>query len=295
MKKSLVLSVAILVVTSQVYSLAFASSNKGSAINVAIKKYKSGNYTGCLQDATSIVQRDPSNAVAHYYMAMSYAQAGRKDKAVEAYQKVLDLKPNATLVRYATTGKRCIETPDKCKETDQSSEVDRMVTSPYGDGLSNEVRKSIEQKRLDSIKNEINNNKDVNNYEFKQFNDNTKQHSEAPAENKIAEEKQPTNDDIVAAIKVLNKAGINPYSQIGATLNPYAQVNPQSAEMAQVNMLMNGNNQGNNNNNNNMMNMLPYMLAQKNGQSGGYSPQLMQAMMMNSMLPDMNFNTNDNK
>lgn len=293
MKKFYLLSISLLLIFGQALSCNASSRNYTTGpVSVAIKKYKIGNYTGCLQDTQIIVKNDPSNVVAYYYMAMSYSQAGKKDKAIESYQKVLSLNPNATLARYATMGKRCLETPDKCKETDQSSEIDKLIATPTGDGLSAKVRADLEQKRLESVREEINNGKDINDYQLRQFKDYTNQHSQADTSDKVAD-KQPTNDEIVAALKVLNRAGLNPYGQ---GVNPVAQVaNTQNSEMAQMSMMLGGNQQ--NNGNNNALNMIPYMLAQKNngGTGSAYSPQLMQAMIMNSMLPDMNFNTKEDK
>jgi len=300
MKKYLV-PITFLIIISQFFPYSFATSSTVSApVKVAIKKYKSGNYTGCLQDMQILVKRDPSNAVAYYYMAMAYAQAGKKDEAISSYQKVLGLKPNATLFTYAAKGKRCLETPSKCTEATQSSDIDKMVKTPFGDGLSSTVRVDLEKKHLDVMKNEINADKDINNYELKKFKDYSNQHSEVKTDDKTAAKNsaQPSNDEIVAALRVLDRAGLNPYAQQQNMPNQYQQMaGNQSAEMAQLNMLMNSNNQGNNNNNNSMMNMLPMMLAQsKAGKNGGssYNPQMIQSMMMNSMLPDMNFNTNDN-
>jgi len=59
--------------------------------------------------------------------------------------------------------------------------------------------------------------------------------------------------------------------------------------MAEMSMLL-GNN--NNNNSNNMMNMLP-MLMQQAQKGENIDPRFMQAMMMNSMMTDWNFNTNN--
>lgn len=301
MKKIWLLAISFIFIFSQASSSVMAS---GSSIGVAIKKYKSGNYTGCLQDTQTIVKRDPSNVVAYYYMAMSYAQAGQKDKAIASYQRVLSLKPNATLYKYASTGKRCLETPDKCREAGESSEMDKVIESPFGDGLSTKVRSELSQKHLDSLRHEMNTKDDVNNYKLKKFNDYSNQRSQADSDNIIATvpekevraqqvNKQPTNDEIVAALKVLNQAGLANYAQ-GA--NPMAQMGGnQGAEMAQLNMMMGGS-QSNGGNNNNALNMIPYMLSQsKNGGGNNYSPQLMQSMIMNSMLPDFDYNTKDDK
>ena len=50
--------------------------------------------------------------------------------------------------------------------------------------------------------------------------------------------------------------------------------------------------------NNNMMNLLPFMMAQQ-GQNGSQqpamSPDMMQAMMFNSMMPNLNLGTDNNR
>lgn len=302
MKRKLLLLGVIGVVACQGLSLSLAAtSSGGGAVSVAIRKYKAGNYTGCLQDTQSIVSRDPSNALAYYYMAMAYVQAGQKDKAIDAYQKVLNLRPNSVLSTYATTGKRCIETPDKCHEPvkeGEQTDMDKIINSNYSGGLSDSVRTQVEQKRLERLKQEMNTQDEVNNYKLRKFTDYTKQRSQAGGEDQLAStEKMPTNDEIVAAVKVLNRAGLSQYSQSAMPSNVYSQMaNPmmtaQNPESAQLSMMLGGQNQSGNNN---MMNMIPFMLAQsKNGESGNpYTPQLMQSMLMNSMIPDFSFNTND--
>lgn len=270
-----------------------------SSLTSAVKKYKMGNYTGCLQDAQAVAKNDPSNAVAYYYMAISYAQAGKKDEAILCYKKVLSLKPNAVLYKYANTGKLCLESPDKCS-IGKSTDVDKAVKAPYGDGLTESVRSSIQQKRLNALKNEINKDVDVNNYEFRKYKDYSNQKSEAEPEAQVSaaaslEEKAPTNDEIVAALRVLNRAGLNPYAQ----MNPYAAMGGQNSQMAQMSAMMGmGNTQGNNNQ---LMNVLPFLLAQgqdktQQGASGtNFNPQMIQTMIMNSMMPDFTINTDKDK
>lgn len=293
MKKKLVWVIAILTILSQISQCSFAQQ-LSPAIKIAMKKYQKGNYTGCLQDCQDIVQKNPSNAIAYYYMAMSYVQAGKKDEAINAYAKVLSLKPSTQLAGYAMTGKRCIETPAQCKPAQSTvvvtdtSDLDRFIASPSSNNLSNSVKKDYEQKHLDSIKNEINNGKDINDYEFNKvnqadtpikiaYNDQTVQENQSS-------QKKPSNDEIVAALKTLNEAGVNPYAQ--------AQTPDMSS---QINMLMGGNNQSNNSNA--ILNMLPFMLSQpgQNGASSTYSPQVMQAVIMNSMMPDFSLNLDKDK
>lgn len=278
----------ILVLFIQVSSCTFAQSPTTVPIKIAIKKYKNGNYTGCLQDCQYIIKSNPSSAVAYYYMAMAYVQAGKKDEAIKAYSKVLSLNPNAKLAEYAASGKRCLETPDKCVlETDATTltEIDKLIAAPFTDGLSNTVRKDFEQKRLDSFKNKINSGKELDDYQLDKLNDASGQQS--PAEPSKAISKKPTNDEIVAALKVLNDAGLNPYTQ--------QSFNQQNPEVAQVNMLMSGDGQLKNSNSDAMLNMLPFVLSQNKYGTNNYSPQLMQAVIMNSMMPDFNLDLNQSK
>lgn len=256
---------------------------------VAIKKYKYGNYTGCLQDCQKIVSKTPSNALAYYYMAMSYVQAGRKDEAINAYSKVLALKANAKVLEYAATGKRCLETPDQCRldantvTATDTPEMDKLIASPVRGALSDSVKTDFTQKRLNGLKNQINNGKELDEYYFRKFKDYSNQRTEAQGNEKLAQS-QPTKEEIAAAMKVLNDAGINPYNQ-----DTLVQSQPQNAELAQLNALM-GN--GTQSKSNDMVNMIPMMMAQSKDNNVQYSPQVMQAMILNSMMSDLNFNLN---
>lgn len=311
MKKYLVSLTAILVLSAMASSCTFAKTTSASSpVKIAIKKYKMRNYTGCLQDCQAIVQRDPSNALAYYYMGMAYAQAGMKDAAVNSYARVLALNPNPRLLEYATTGKRCLETPDKCHPSDTSqqdqSALDKFIASPTVDGLSSNVRKGVQQRSLEAIKNEINSDKEIDSYDLKKLNqndDNVLKQDKIANDNSAApknapqetSQNAPTNDEIVAALKVLKRAGLADNSQT-AMNNPYAQAaNYQNPEQAQLNMLMGA--EGKSQNNDAMMNMLPFMLAQnKNGNgNNNYSPQMMQAVIMNSMMSNMNFDMDKDK
>jgi len=295
MKKQLIyFLVAIFLVSYALNSCAFAAGPT-PAIKAAVKKYHAGDYVGCLQDCLNITYHDQKNAVAYYYMAMSYAQSGQKDKAVAAYSKVLSLSPNAMLADYATTGKRCLETPEKCELKDDSAtptgDIDKLIAAPSSDGLSGSVKKDLEQKQLDVIKNQINSDKEVDGYDLKKLNDASGQTMPQGAATAVtaATSKQPSNQDIAAAIKVLNEAGINPYSQVGNYQNPQAM---------QLNMLsaFNNNPVANPNDSNAMLNMIPSMMAQSKTGQGNYSPQVMQAFIMNTLTGNMmDLNSNSNK
>lgn len=298
MKRYLLYLIAVSATMVQLGSYALASGSSGSPVGVAIRKYKAGNYTGCLQDCKAIVGRDPSNAVAYYYLAMSYTQAGNKGEAIKAYSKVLSLKPNVRLFEYAATGKRCLETPDKCEpeSADKATDIDKLINS-QDQMMSNSVKKQYTQQNLDSVKNDINSDKDLDAYKLRKFDDYTNKRSQGDDGQKVVQNK-PTNDQIVAALKVLKDAGLSPYGQENPVANDYSQqanvsAMNQNPQLEQLNMLLGKSNQSGDNNS--MANMIPFMLAQNKNGTSNYSPQMMQAIMMNSMLPNLNFDVDKDK
>ena len=309
MKKQLIYIVAVMFLAMQGLSLPAMASGNIPALKVAVNKYKSGNYTGCMQDCLNITYHNPKNATAYYYLAMSYAQTGQKDKAVAAYSKVLSLGPNAMLANYASTGKRCLDTPELCdpeanaaaqaaasasasgtaeatdgSKTDSSAldpaALDKFIANPAG-GLSNSVKKDLEQQQLNNLKEKINNGQDLDDKSLQILND---------ASGQTAPAAKPTEEQVAAAMKVLNDAGVNPYSQGGSYQNPQAM---------QLQMLqsLNSNPVANPNDSSAMLNMIPAMLQQSKTGQGNYSPQLMQAFIMNSLTGSMNtdFGKNDNE
>lgn len=295
-KKLLCALVLMLFLTYPCSEVSAKSSYYNSQVKIAIKKYKFGNYTGCIQDCKNIIKASPNNALAYYYLGMAYTQAGRGNDAITCYKKVLSLKTNPKLAEYAETGRRCLETPDKCvlpdpvdankKPVEELSDIDKFIASPSD--LSPAVRQDFKQKHLNAIKTEINANKDLDSYNFEKLNDASQDKPETGEQAKIAQ--KPSEDEIKAAFKVLNNAGINPYT----TQTDMQQVmNYQNPEMQELNALTGGNTQ--NYQNNAMFNMLPYMLSQNNGSKNNYSPQLIQSMIMSSMMNNMDYNIDTDK
>ena len=264
-------------------------------IKSVIAKYKAGNYTGCLQELFSLVKKDPSNALAYYYMAMAYTHINLKDEAVAAYEKVIALNPNEYLVDYAVKGRDCLTDGPACQAQqapEEMSELDKFINAPYGNGLSPELNQEVEQKELTNIKETINQKEQLEQNDIQRIKEFDKKKlennysSELQTNEKIA---QVSDEDVLKAIQTLKDAGLNLTVQ---SENPYAgMMQYQDPKMAEVSMLL-GNN--NNNNANSMMNMLPMLMSQaQNGKN--VDPRLMQAVMMNSMLPDFTFNNDDNR
>ncbi len=300
MKKIILCLLAFVIISGSAQVVLAKSLVVSAPVKVAIKKYKAGNYTGCLQDCQRIVRYNPNDALAYYYMAMSYVHAGRKDEAIGAYSKVMGLSANERLINYAQTGKRCLETPDQCHQDSSTPELDRFIANPGTDGMSYTVRKDIEKKSLDSVRNQINNGKEMDSYNFRKFRDFSNQSSKSEETLKLASAK-PTEKEIAAAVKVLQDAGLT-YSPAQAQVQNQTQMQDvqqmqaaiqQNPEYVQLQALLGTGNTNNNNNNNAMLNMLPMMMMQNKDGTSNYSPQLMQAVIMNSMMTDFNFNIDD--
>lgn len=256
-------------------------------IKSAMAKYKAGNYSGCLQELFSLTKKDPSNALAYYYMAMAYTHLDMQNDAVEAYEKVLALHPNEYLANYAEKGRDCLTGGPKCHPEESSpkeeqDDLDKFINAPYGNGMSPELNKEIKQKELTNIKETINQKgvlekKDIQ--KIKDFDSKKNNKSSIEETTKIA---NVSDEEVLNAIKILKDAGLNLTIQQD---NPYSQY--QDPRMMEMSMFL-GNN---NNNNNNMMNMLPMLMNQ--AQKGeNIDPRFMQAMMMNSMMNDINFTNN---
>ena len=289
MKKKLLIFAILTVLLSPVSGVFAKSSSSDAEIKLAIKKYRAGNYTGCLQDCQNIVSKDPSNATAHYYMAISYVQAGKKDEAINAYAKVLSLKPNAILCDYANKGKVCLETPDQCSVV-SSPNVDKFIKQ-NSSSLSDEIEINFEQRKLNKVKEEINNDKELDDYTFDKLNDASSGEQVLQNNKKVTYDK-PSEKEINNAVKVLRKAGIS-VNLDNRNLNQIQAMQEQAnPDLAQVQALLGMN--SNNSKNDSMMNMLPYMMAQnKEGISNNYNPQMIQAVIMSSMMSNFDFNTND--
>ncbi len=324
MSKKIVLALALLFTVTSVQALDFdnliAANTSGgkstsasgldketlyypnATVKSAIAKYKAGNYTGCLQELFSVTIKEPSNALAYYYMAMAYTHLDMQTDAVEAYEKVISLNPNNYLTEYATKGRDCLTGGPACisadavaaggsEEAGEEDDLDKFVNSPYGNGLSQEMNTEIKQKELTNIKETINKKEILEVEDLQKIKDfDSKNNNQSYEEDETIKIAQVSDEEILQAVKTLKEAGLTLNVQTEKTENPYAQFSQyQDPKMAEMSMLL-GNN--NNNNSNNMMNMLP-MLMQQAQKGENIDPRFMQAMMTNSMMTDWNFNTNN--
>ena len=226
------------------------NANEDSEVRQIINLYKTGNYIGCIDSSDKVISANPSNIFAYYYKGLAYTQLGKKNDATDAFNQVIELNSNSTLVDFAKKANACITSPNECeKYGKETNELENFIKST--NFYSQSVQAKVNQKKLDRIRENIND----------EINDIAKPEKKSEI---------PTNDEIANAVKTLAKLGINPLANVN---NAYA--NPQ---MMQMSMLLNDNN------NNNNMNMLPMLLMnQNNGQQ--LPPDLIQTMMMTQMSP----------
>ena len=252
MKKYVIALLTILICASTV-NFASAKTTTNSALSSAIRLYKAGNYSQSYLAFNDIVANDPSNAVAYYYLAMTSAQIGKKQEAISNYEKVLSLAPNGKLSDYATKGKICIETPEKCHEdTREDSATDRFIRGTFGSGFSKEARNNYETQKIQNLMREMNRNNEISPQKFKDYKDFSSE--------------VPTNDEIVDAIRVLQNAGLGNIVGIGGN-------NHYDSEMS----LLTG---GQNSNNIEMLNLL---LGGNRNSTSNLSPQVIQSLLTNQM------------
>lgn len=194
-----------------------------------IKKYKSGNYVGSLQDLYNYMVKSSNNMknqLAAYYLAMAFTKTGEMDKAKIYYRHTMTLNANNTIGQYAQKGLVCIEDPANCyvnhkevkadnKTVTNETELDKFINAPYGNGLSADLNKEIERKKVEKLRKEMNSDQELNRYEFKNFKDFTKKKGQLFFKNnnnygiKIASNTTPSDEEVLNAIRVLNAAGLN--------------------------------------------------------------------------------------
>ena len=228
--KKVLLILALLIGMYSINGLVEAKTVINNNLSSAIKLYKAKNYSQSYIVLSDYIKKDPSNALACYYYAMTCAQIGKADLAVEYYQKVINLSPGTKLSKYAEKGKVCIETPDKCSDFDKKSDFDSFIQGKFGSGFSEEARGEKEKKKIENMMREMNRKDDISPDKFNEFKDFSGQ--------------APSNDEIVNAIKVLQKAGLVDLLSSNVNYSNLSVLNGNSRELDVMQMLYgNSNNQ----------------------------------------------------
>lgn len=80
---------------------AFAGS---PAFDEAVQHYKARRYAQALSGFQSILKSNPSDAMAHYYMALCFLSLNQISQARSQYEWVTNNSGNAQLIGFANTG-----------------------------------------------------------------------------------------------------------------------------------------------------------------------------------------------
>ena len=254
MKKTLLGILSVIILAGTIGSVYAKAATTSAQTAQGIKMYKSGNYTQSYLTFNKIVDMDPSNALAAYYLGMSAAQLGKADEAVAAYEKAMNLSPKGILGRYAKQGKKCVETPLVCHEPivdDDDTEEDKFIKSGFGFGFSEKARGVYEKQKIENIKRDINRYNDIAPQKFRDYKDFSSQ--------------APTYDEIVSALKTLQRAGFG--DMMGGNRYGY--------DIA----ALTGDQQSGNNANYDMLNLL----FSNNGGTSNLNPQVIQSLLTNQM------------
>lgn len=257
-------------------------------ISGVVDLYKNGKYQECITQAEIVTKNDPTSVLSYYYMALSYAKLGKKELAIKNYDKVIALGTNKDLSNYAKTGKSKLQ-PKPAKENIKQitgaegmlEDVDEEKKTTSTPAQAKEKPKKLdEQNKAEEPK---------------------KTQSVTQKPNQNTNDGMPTNDEIVNAIRVLQRAGLlqgglgaltgAAPQQYPQQATPQSYMDPRTQELQQMLMMMNSGNNHNGygyNSGNDMMQMLPYL---QNG--GKMSPQMIQMMMMKNSMPDFSSGSNN--
>lgn len=223
MRRLLIVLISALILNSGMCNV-FADST----LNSAIRMYKTGNYAQAYTTLSTVVEKDPSNALAYYYLAMASAQIGKKNEAIENYSKVITLSDNGHLTRYAMKGMTCLESPDLCnKDLPDESDLDRFIRRQYWNGFSEQVMGDYDKQRIEELRRMMNRGNDIPSSKFREFKDFS---ANIPSEKEVAD-----------ALDVLERAGIsNVYGNIYSPELAFLKYNNNETDYVNS-MLMDGN------------------------------------------------------
>lgn len=262
-----------------------------------IDSYKKGNYEECISRMKSIVKDDPTSVIGYYYLGLAYTKTGQKLLAIQNYNKVINLNSDSTMTALARQGKNSLGLKTVSKIENQLEEITEEIKEDSYNPILEDANTNVKGSKWgkSDTKQQAENKGENVNAGNNQTEPKTTHVLKASdyAKAQPAQQNnngQPTNDEIVNAIRTLQKAGIlqngqlpQAYPQAGGMNQQMPMMDPRTQQMNSMLMMMNNGN----NNGMNMMQMMPYM---NNG--GKVDPQMVQMMLMNQMMP--NFNSNGN-
>ncbi len=133
MKKLFMLGLSVILFAGMLNIQAvYAEDEQGSkVIKAAIEKYKAKNFVGCISDLRLYTDKDPSNAIAWYYLGNAYMNIAMKPEAHSAFEKVVELNTVPKLTSYSIQAQICMENPAKCQYQNFSyEEIKKLKADP---------------------------------------------------------------------------------------------------------------------------------------------------------------------
>lgn len=199
MKKIVLIVLSALVLST---GMVLADSNKNKqSLTDAIRFYKAGNYASCYTALEEFIKEDSSNALAYYYMGMTSVQLGRKDEAIQNYEKAIILSSDNNLAAYAKRGKLCLEEPDKCKKDVSNILMEDFLYGKNKIHYAPKVKDEFEHLKIQNFMREMNRKDNIEPGRFKEYKD----FSSAP-----------TDEEIKVAIQTLQRAGFENFGNRGS-------------------------------------------------------------------------------
>lgn len=247
MKKLFIIGM-ILTLASGMFKTVFAEDLQEmdpGAIRGAIAKYKQKNFIGCISDLRMYTEKDPSSAIAWYYLGNSYMKISMIPEANDAYSRVVSINTVPILTSYSIQAQMCMQDPTKCEyqnfnaeqikelrknpsefisqyfsniqnqNTDTNSvEIEKLINGQYSNNMHPEVKTFIMQERTKMRQNEANDN---------------------------GQAYLPQNEKLAEAVKMLNNQTNNSNFAMMLDLPPVTQgaQNQISPEMVQMMIMQN--------------------------------------------------------
>lgn len=238
----------------------YAKETNMQLIKDAISKYKNKNYVGCISDLRMYTEKDPSSAIAWYYLGNSYMNIAMKQEAHAAFEKVIALNTVPKLTSYSIQAQICMENPTKCNYQNFSTdEIKKLKADPtafleqYFANLANTGKDADTVEIEQLIKGSYSQNIHPQAREF------IRQEKTKMKQNEINTDQAfiPSSDKLAQAVKLLKE---------------------QNNDLTGFAMMMDSNNQTNNNN-------YAEMIKQYQSENRKITPEMLQMMMMSNMMP----------
>ena len=212
------------------------------AIRDAISKYKERNYIGCISDLRIYTEKDPSSAIAWYYLGNSYMKIAMQQEANEAYNRVISINTVPILTSYSIQAQMCMQDTTKCEYQNFTQEEIKELRKNPAEFLTNYFA-NMQSKNDDADTVEIE----------KLINGSYPNHMHPDARNVIMEEKTkiqqsaynnnraylPQEQKLAEAVQMLKNQRNNSNFAMMLDLPPSTSNQQLSPEMIQLMMMQN--------------------------------------------------------